>query len=144
MSLLLFLFFFFKQMTAYEMRISDWSSDVCSSDLGFGELFRWLSYQTIGTSTIQSRACAVVARGTYIFALPGSTGAVTDAWEGILASQLDSRHKPCNFADARSEEHTSELQSLMRISYAVFCLQKKKHKNKNQHSITYEITSYST
>ena len=66
---------------------------------GFGELFRWLSYQTIGTSTIQSRACAVVARGTYIFALPGSTGAVTDAWEGILATQLDSRHKPCNFVD---------------------------------------------
>ncbi|SKB56349.1 molybdenum cofactor biosynthesis protein B [Sphingopyxis flava] len=66
---------------------------------GFGELFRWLSYQTIGTSTIQSRACAVVARGTYIFALPGSTGAVTDAWEGILSAQLDSRHRPCNFVE---------------------------------------------
>ncbi len=66
---------------------------------GFGELFRWLSYQTIGTSTIQSRACAIVARGTYIFALPGSTGAVTDAWEGILSTQLDSRHQPCNFVD---------------------------------------------
>jgi molybdenum cofactor biosynthesis protein B len=66
---------------------------------GFGELFRWLSYQTIGTSTIQSRACAVVARGTYIFALPGSTGAVTDAWEGILQAQLDSRHQPCNFVE---------------------------------------------
>ena len=64
---------------------------------GFGELFRWISFQKIGTSTIQSRACAVVARGTYIFALPGSTGAVTDAWEGILESQLDSRHRPCNF-----------------------------------------------
>lgn len=66
---------------------------------GFGELFRWLSYQTIGTSTIQSRACAVVARGTYIFALPGSTGAVKDAWNGILATQLDSRHRPCNFVE---------------------------------------------
>jgi molybdenum cofactor biosynthesis protein B len=66
---------------------------------GFGELFRWISFQKIGTSTIQSRACAVVARGTYIFALPGSTGAVTDAWEGILESQLDSRHRPCNFVD---------------------------------------------
>lgn len=66
---------------------------------GFGELFRWLSYQTIGTSTIQSRACAVVARGTYIFALPGSTGAVKDAWEGILSTQLDSRHRPCNFVE---------------------------------------------
>ncbi|WP_428682153.1 molybdenum cofactor biosynthesis protein B [Sphingopyxis sp.] len=66
---------------------------------GFGELFRWISYQKIGTSTIQSRACAVVARGTYIFALPGSTGAVSDAWEGILSTQLDSRHKPCNFVE---------------------------------------------
>jgi len=66
---------------------------------GFGELFRWISYQKIGTSTIQSRACAVVARGTYIFALPGSTGAVADAWEGILSTQLDSRHKPCNFVE---------------------------------------------
>ena len=66
---------------------------------GFGELFRWISFQTIGTSTIQSRACAIVARGTYIFALPGSTGAVTDAWEGILSTQLDSRHKPCNFVE---------------------------------------------
>jgi molybdenum cofactor biosynthesis protein B len=66
---------------------------------GFGELFRWLSFQSIGTSTIQSRACAGVARGTYIFCLPGSTGAVKDGWDGILASQLDSRHRPCNFAD---------------------------------------------
>ncbi len=66
---------------------------------GFGELFRWLSYQTIGTSTIQSRATACVARGTYIFALPGSTGAVRDAWDGILVSQLDSRFRPCNFVE---------------------------------------------
>lgn len=66
---------------------------------GFGELFRWLSFQTIGTSTIQSRACACVARGTYIFALPGSTGAVKDAWDGILRDQLDSRHRPCNFVE---------------------------------------------
>jgi molybdenum cofactor biosynthesis protein B len=66
---------------------------------GFGELFRWLSYQTIGTSTIQSRATACVARGTYIFALPGSTGAVRDAWDGILISQLDSRFRPCNFVE---------------------------------------------
>lgn len=66
---------------------------------GFGELFRWLSYQSIGTSTIQSRAAATVVRGTYIFALPGSTGAVKDGWDGILASQLDSRHRPCNFVE---------------------------------------------
>ena len=64
---------------------------------GFGELFRWLSYAKIGTSTIQSRACAGVARGTYLFALPGSTGAVKDGWDGILATQLDSRHTPCTF-----------------------------------------------
>lgn len=66
---------------------------------GFGELFRWLSYQTIGTSTVQSRAIAVVARGTYIFALPGSNGAVKDGWDGILAEQLDSRNRPCNFVE---------------------------------------------
>ena len=66
---------------------------------GFGELFRWLSYAKIGTSTIQSRATACIARGTYIFALPGSTGAVKDGWDGILATQLDSRHRPCNFVE---------------------------------------------
>ena len=66
---------------------------------GFGELFRWLSYAKIGTSTVQSRATAAVARGTYLFALPGSTGAVQDGWDGILATQLDSRHRPCNFVE---------------------------------------------
>ena len=66
---------------------------------GFGELFRWLSYQSIGTSTVQSRACAVVARGVYVFALPGSNGAVKDGWDGILAEQLDSRNRPCNFVE---------------------------------------------
>lgn len=66
---------------------------------GFGELFRWLSYAKIGTSTVQSRACACVAGGTYIFALPGSTGAVKDGWDGILQDQLDSRHMPCNFVE---------------------------------------------
>ncbi len=66
---------------------------------GFGEMFRWLSHAKIGTSTIQSRATACVARGTYIFALPGSTGAVQDGWDGILAEQLDIRHRPCNFVE---------------------------------------------
>ena len=66
---------------------------------GFGELFRWISYQLISTSTIQSRATAVVAKGTYIFALPGSTGACKDAWDGILRDQLDIRHRPRNFAE---------------------------------------------
>ncbi len=73
---------------------------VCEKRIeGFGELFRWLSYRTIGTSTIQSRATAGVARGTYLFALPGSTGACRDGWDGILATQLDSRHRPCNFVE---------------------------------------------
>ena len=66
---------------------------------GFGELFRWLSYEKIGTSTIQSRALGGVAGGTYLFALPGSSGAVKDAWEGILRSQLDNRHRPCNLVE---------------------------------------------
>ena len=66
---------------------------------GFGEIFRYLSYKTIGTSTIQSRACAVLAQGKYVFALPGSSGGVTDAWEGILKHQLDVNHKPCNFVE---------------------------------------------
>ncbi|MEC7490294.1 MAG: molybdenum cofactor biosynthesis protein B [Pseudomonadota bacterium] len=74
---------------------------------GFGELFRMLSYQNIGTSTIQSRATAGVAGGTYLFALPGSTGACKDAWDNILVHQLDIRHRPCNFAELlpRLQEH---------------------------------------
>ncbi len=74
---------------------------------GFGELFRMLSYHKIGTSTIQSRATAGVAGGTYLFALPGSTGAVKDAWDDILLYQLDIRHKPCNFVELfpRLQEH---------------------------------------
>ena len=66
---------------------------------GFGELFRELSYKTIGTSAMQSRACAVLANGKYIFALPGSSGGVTDAWDGILKFQLNINHKPCNFVE---------------------------------------------
>jgi molybdenum cofactor biosynthesis protein B len=67
--------------------------------VGFGELFRWLSYDKIGTSTIQSRATAGVAGGTYLFALPGSPGACRDAWDGILVHQLDNRFRPCNFVE---------------------------------------------
>ncbi|MFL2687998.1 MAG: molybdenum cofactor biosynthesis protein B [Alphaproteobacteria bacterium] len=66
---------------------------------GFGELFRWVSFQTIATSTIQSRACAGVAGGTYMFALPGSPNACKDGWEQILIHQLDNRHGPCNFVE---------------------------------------------
>jgi molybdenum cofactor biosynthesis protein B len=66
---------------------------------GFGELFRSLSYGTIKTSTIQSRATAGVANGTFLFALPGSTGACKDGWDLILVHQLDSSHKPCNLVE---------------------------------------------
>ncbi len=74
---------------------------------GFGELFRMISFQKIGTSTMQSRALGGVAGGTYLFALPGSTGAVKDAWDEILVWQLDSRHRPCNLVELmpRLQEH---------------------------------------
>ena len=66
---------------------------------GFGEVFRNISIKTVGTSAIQSRACAVLSNGKYIFALPGSSGGVTDAWDEILKHQLDINHKPCNFVE---------------------------------------------
>lgn len=66
---------------------------------GFGEMFRFLSFQKIGTSTLQSRALAGVAGGTYIFGLPGSPSACRDAWDDLLAHQLDYRHRPCNFVE---------------------------------------------
>ena len=74
---------------------------------GFSTLFHQLSYEKVGTSTIQSRACAGVAGGTYIFCVPGSPGACRDAWEGILKWQLDNRHRPCNLVEImpRLEEH---------------------------------------
>ena len=66
---------------------------------GFSTLFHMQSFEKIGTSTIQSRACGGVANGTYIFCVPGSPGACKDAWEGILKYQLDNRHRPCNFVE---------------------------------------------
>ena len=66
---------------------------------GFGEMFRYISIKSVGTSSIQSRACAVLSNGKYVFALPGSSGGVTDAWDGILKHQLDVNHKPCNFVE---------------------------------------------
>ena len=75
---------------------------------GFGELFRWISYGKIGSSTIQSRAVGGVAGGTYLFALPGSPGACRDGWDEILRYQLDNRFRPCNFVELmpRLQEHT--------------------------------------
>jgi molybdenum cofactor biosynthesis protein B len=77
---------------------------------GFGELFRSLSYQKVGTSTIQSRATGGVAGGTYLFALPGSPGACRDGWEGILVHQLDNRFRPCNLVELmpRLQEHLTK------------------------------------
>ena len=77
---------------------------------GFSVAFHLLSWGKIGTSTVQSRACAGVANGTYLFALPGSPGACRDGWDGILAAQLDSRHKPCNFVEImpRLQEHVPQ------------------------------------
>jgi molybdenum cofactor biosynthesis protein B len=74
---------------------------------GFSALFHRISFEKVGTSTIQSRACAGVANGTYLFALPGSPGAVKDGWDEILKHQLDHRHKPCNFVEImpRLQEH---------------------------------------
>jgi molybdopterin adenylyltransferase len=74
---------------------------------GFGELFRMISFQKIGSSTVQSRAAAGVAQGTYVFVLPGSPGACKDAWDEILSTQLDIRYRPCNFAELlpRLREH---------------------------------------
>ena len=80
---------------------------------GFGELFRYISFQNIGTSTIQSRAVAGVANGTYLFALPGSSSACRDAWDEILRYQLDIRHRPCNFVEImpRLRESATERRS---------------------------------
>ena len=66
---------------------------------GFGEIFRYYSLESVGTSSIQSRACAVLANGKYIFALPGSSGGVSDAWDKILVHQLNINNKPCNFIE---------------------------------------------
>lgn len=74
---------------------------------GFGEVFRFLSYQKVGTSTIQSRATAGVAGGTYLFALPGSPSGCRDGWDDIIRHQLDNRHRPCNLVELmpRLQEH---------------------------------------
>lgn len=76
---------------------------------GFGEMFRFLSFQKIGTSTLQSRAVAGVAGGTYLFALPGSPSACRDAWDDLLAHQLDYRHRPCNFVEIMPRLHEAGL-----------------------------------
>src|SRR5215208_2632146 len=90
---------------------------------GFSAIFHRISYEKIGTSTLQSRATAGVAGATYIFVLPGSPGACKDAWDGILASQLDYRHRPCNFVEImpRLDEHLRSGRSRLRMSPARTC-----------------------
>ncbi len=79
---------------------------------GFGELFRQVSYEEIGSSTIQSRALAGLANGTLIFCLPGSTGACRTGWERIIREQLDARHRPCNFVDTLQRAREQRLLEL--------------------------------
>src|SRR3546814_10627762 len=117
--MLTIVFFFFKQKTAYEMRISDWSSDVCSSDLGFG----------IGTVFgVGDEAIAVAVHGREVEAGVGAGLGCADLAVDIGVEPAE--HLARGHLGMRSEEHTSELQSLMRISYAVFCLKLKKKKKK--------------
>src|SRR3546814_4263345 len=121
-------FFFFKQKTAYEMRISDWSSDVCSSDLMLDIQPR----STFGPVDFAAMGRAMGARGYRAETLEEARVALRDAWQGqgpavidILTSDDASPSVDWGRLDTRSEEHTSELPSLMRISYAVFCLKQK-------------------
>src|SRR3546814_5485572 len=121
-------FFFFKQKTAYEMRISDWSSDVCSSDLHVPEMRRHVAQHLVARDT------GIVddhVEATEILADFGG-----DAAGGVRRGDVE---RQADTADLRSEEHTSELQSLMRISYAVFCLKKKN--NMKQHQETHNLTA---
>src|SRR3546814_1000852 len=126
--LYLMFFFFFKQKTAYEMRISDWSSDVCSSDLAnpaYASRYNVYMWEiehvgdTVDGVVVMATAGRIVS-GSGPNALRSYGAPVCSAGQGFGTGQVPD--------PTRSEEHTSELQSLMRISYAVFCLKKKKKK----------------
>src|SRR3546814_6722528 len=126
-------FFFFKQKTAYEMRISDWSSDVCSSDLTElpvpdirAELLS-SDGQPIYAWTISAPAPTLEAGASLPF-----DGVTVDVPAEATRMRLSFAEEGANLRRARSEEHTSELQSLMRISYAVFCLKQKKQEKNNE------------
>src|SRR3546814_1912917 len=136
----LLLFFFFKQKTAYEMRISDWSSDVCSSDLGpialIDEAVPVIVLAPSGPlfEKTVSNMQEVMARGGKIVLISDAEG-LAEAGEGSMATiEIPRVHPLIAPLVYRSEEHTSELQSLMRISYAVFCLKKKKYTTQNKTS----------
>src|SRR3546814_5510154 len=126
-----YLVFFFKQDTAFEMRISDWSSDVCSSDLSAALEFA-VQFLKIEEIVVMGHGmcggCHAALHRSMVGAEPGRGGFIAD-WIAVLdeaAETVRAAHPDIDNREARSEEHTSELQSLMRISYAVFCLQKKK------------------
>src|SRR3546814_7814064 len=123
-----FYFFFFKQKTAYEMRISDWSSDVCSSDLPFS-IRDWI--------TGDKKPGAILFVTSNYIDLPMNRALLT-LWMDLAINRL------MTLPRTRSEEHTSELQSLMRISYAVFCLKKKTHIHRKIHLTTYTTQESST
>src|SRR3546814_5998499 len=132
MVVLMFLFFFFKQKTAYEMRISDWSSDVCSSDLIDADLpmlvtderaFRQMLLNLLGNAVKFTPAGGRVVLAARIEQDGRMAIGVADTGIGMKKEDIPRALEPF----VRSEEHTSELQSLMRISYAVFCLKKKQY-----------------
>src|SRR3546814_3451209 len=135
------MFFFFKQKTAYEMRISDWSSDVCSSDLSRagdfeGELLQRFGYLAgLMESALSEVVVASPAGKRFLRKLMLRTALVD---HGEIETLLENYERIAT--QSRSEEHTSELQSLMRISYAVFCLKKKKVYKEKQTS-THNLTS---
>src|SRR3546814_5181587 len=129
------LFFFFKQKTAYEMRISDWSSDVCSSDLDRRAEEEMQSWKENAAQCGSLRSSGLVARARRAFPSRCFTQAARSAgkaaWKPAPQLEIPARKRaPGNPPPTRSEEHTSELQSLMRISYAVFCLKKTKKTEK--------------
>src|SRR3546814_2285614 len=132
--LVYFLLFFFKQKTAYEMRISDWSSDVCSSDLLVGTP-RFLRSQDIDVSPAEGALDQheAQAQTTVLVSVDGAVAGVLAIADAI---KPDARDAVAELKARRSEEHTSELQSLMRISYAVFCLKKKKNMKTTHQRIT--------
>src|SRR3546814_4819678 len=134
-------FFFFKQKTAYEMRISDWSSDVCSSDLLAGELFHGPLCPTQRRGRRKLRDGHHVALVLVRHEAAGHPAEEQHGHADQTGEQQHAEHRPPQHeANARSEEHTSELQSLMRISYAVFCLKKKKTKKHTQNRSTIKQT----
>src|SRR3546814_5582123 len=125
------MFFFFKQKTAYEMRISDWSSDVCSSDLRkfppvFAVLRGIVTYLQHWRDTAKYKVITLPVSRHFVSEVTSCVAAQQKSQRGIGPASVAGSRRASRHFSPRSEEHTSELQSLMRISYAVFCLKKQK------------------